>query len=88
MTEQVLLRARHFKDATYISTDCAMARAVKEQFNTTTQKIAAEWGHIDGKPIEFYYGSRMFDEDKQKADELKYSDEVVRTVEVLFTSVE
>jgi hypothetical protein len=76
------LKAAYFKGADFESnSDCAIARAAKEQLNAREVNASANYLYLNGKV--FYtveYGYTQFKEDSKAAAAKNYSDEVVRNI--------
>ena len=82
MENVMKLKARHFKGTVFSSnTDCAVARAAKEQFNT--QEVNASTVYLclnNSVVLHLEYTYAQFKEDSVLAGSKNHSDETIRTI--------
>lgn len=80
--EKLILKAKHFKGTNYQDNfNCALCKAAKEQFKE--EFVSEGVDNIDiGKTYYLHrqYRDGEFDKDKIKAKELKYSNTVLKTI--------
>lgn len=85
MSELLILKAKHFKNAEFGSpANCAIARAAKEQFGAVEVNPNSTYIYVHNKT--FYhieYGFPEFNEDKIKAELVHFSGDVIRKVSLI-----
>jgi hypothetical protein len=82
------LKAKHFQETSYIDNDnCAVSRAVKEQFNTEDVWTFSYKTLIEGKYFDIASGSGYlsgeFNRDKYKASQVNYDETIIRELELV-----
>ena len=84
MNDTLILKAKHFRKTEFESaSECAIAKAAKEQFEVVEVNSSSTYLYVDYKV--FYnisYDYNQFEEDKIIAASKGYSDEVIRKLEL------
>jgi hypothetical protein len=85
MDDLLKLKARHFKGAEFESnSDCALARAAKEKFNVEAVNASSSFLYLDDVAfLKVEYNYWQFKEDRIIAASKNYSDEVIRTLNLI-----
>jgi len=85
MSEILILKAKHFRNTQFGSpSDCAIAKAAKEQFSSVEVNASSTYIYVDFKTfynIEYEYP--QFNEDKIIAESKNYSEEIIREVRLI-----
>jgi hypothetical protein len=84
METELKLKARHFKGTVFSSnSDCAVARAAKEQLNTTEVNASSCYLCLNNTQVlSLQYNYTQFLEDCSNANDKNYSEEVIRVVKL------
>lgn len=83
------LRAKHFKDTKFMCDECAIGKAFKEQFDLkefpSTGEHFVRTKEREKEKVWYkfkYYSKRMFNNDRKKAENLRYN-QIVREIKLI-----
>lgn len=85
MSEILILKAKHFKNTQFgSSTDCAIAKAAKEQFGAVEVNASSTYIYVHNKTFyQIDYGFQEFNEDKIEAELKSFSEDVIRELDLI-----